>query len=366
MKTVSKDKGQKVQVIEPDEAEIVKEIFYKYVKENMSASGIARMLNNRGIKTKRNAIAWDPTTVKLILTNPTYIGKVRYSTWDENNYFETDGQHERIITDELFYLAQEKTKKMPQITRTKQPRESNYFCGVLICSMCGSKFTTHNHPTRVDKNGVKQYSCSYRCNKKQKYSYPDDVTCKCPDINHIRVEEAFNKHIKNIRSFSESDTLIDINDDERRLLEKIVTLENQINSLMSRKKAIMEQYVSEEISFDDYKDMLSVINNKYMTVENELQKSRADIPTVEDISCKSQEDIIINIKENWEHLDNKERMIFLQRFVKSIIISVEKEKQYSVAKIEKVEFNQYNETINNNVVNSEPNDVIKKLELKKL
>ena len=356
----SKEKGQRVQEVDFEEAVIVREIFTKYVKENMSASGIAKMLNGRNIKTKRNAIAWDPTTVKLILTNPTYIGKVRYQVNDDK-YFEVDGQHEKIIPDELFYLAEEKINNMPQLTRTKQPRENNYFCGILTCGMCGSKFTTHNHPIREDENGVKQYKSSYRCNKKVKYTYPDVVRCKCPDISHIKLEQAFTEYIKNIKDFKESDIDMEGENAESTLLEYLVTLENKTDSLIVRKKYLMEQYVTEKISFDDYKDMLDIVNDKYVLLEEELQKVKTAMPLSKNNSPALQEEIIINIKENWEHLINKEKMMFLQRFIKRIVIFVEKEKQYSVAKIREIEFNQ--SSINNKSASAKPKEDIKKLSL---
>ena len=337
-----KEKGQKVQERHPDEARIVKQIFSMYAKENIPMSRIAKTLNDRKIKTKRNAIAWDATTIKLILTNPTYIGKVRYAMWNENKYFEVSGNHERIITDELFYLAQEKLNNMPQLTRTKQPKENNYFCGVLTCGMCGSKFTTHNQARKPNDNGEKQYKCSYRCNKKQKYAYPDDVACKCPDISHNKVELAFCEYIQHVTDFAKMDIEIE-NDNmkkENELLKHITTCEKRIDNLTKRKKRLMEQYVNEEIEFDDYKNMQNIINDKFEALENELQQAKADIPTLAESSIISQEDIVLNIKENWEHLSNTEKMIFLQRFVKKIVVNVEKQgRTLTSATIETIEFN---------------------------
>lgn len=111
-------KGQKIQSINPDEAKVVKEIFNMFVNENMSRCGIASNLNNRKIQCKQSGATWDATKIKDILTNPTYIGKVRYSVHDEKNYFETEGQHENIISDELFVLAQEKLTNKPQLNAT--------------------------------------------------------------------------------------------------------------------------------------------------------------------------------------------------------------------------------------------------------
>ena len=120
-----KKKGEKVQTVVPAEAHVVKEIFEMYVKKNYSMNAIARELNERKIATKRGAIRWDITSIRLLLTNPTYIGKVRYAITDESRYFEVDGYHEPIIPGELFNLAQEKLQAMPRLSKTKRAKEDN-------------------------------------------------------------------------------------------------------------------------------------------------------------------------------------------------------------------------------------------------
>jgi site-specific DNA recombinase len=130
-----KNKGQKVQTIHEDEAKIVKEVYELYINKNLSMCEIARRLNNRKVRGKRGSTSWDSSIIKLILTNPTYIGKVRYTGGDKNKYFETKGQHESIIEDDIFYKVQDKIQNMPNISRTKRPKDNNYFCGVLVQRM---------------------------------------------------------------------------------------------------------------------------------------------------------------------------------------------------------------------------------------
>jgi site-specific DNA recombinase len=332
-----KPKGQKIQTINIEEAKILKEIYSLYIDKNKSMTQIARILNQRKIPTKTNAPAWDVSTIKSILTNPTYIGKVRYSTEDPNRYFEAQGHHERLISDEQFYLAQEKIKNMPQISRTKRPKEEHYFCGVLTCSACGSKLTTHNYTV---KTGEKK--CTYRCFRNTTHK-PAEITCKAPEISHEKVEKVFSEYIKNINDLTETD---DINTDgnkaekERELLEYIKNLEVKIINLQARKKSIMEQYVGEKITFEEYRGMLDVFNEKYQALEDELQRSRSQISEENEAPQILKEDIILNLKENWDCLTNNERMMFLQRFIKKITVTVEKEQAKSnIVRIDGIEFN---------------------------
>ena len=115
-----RENGEKVQTINPTEAEIVKEIFAMYAHGNMSLNAIAQNLNHRRIKTKLDGV-WSHVSVRSTLKNPNYIGKVRYATADEERYFEAEGKHEAIISEELFYEAQNKMGKIKHKSHTKRP-----------------------------------------------------------------------------------------------------------------------------------------------------------------------------------------------------------------------------------------------------
>jgi len=334
----TKKKGQKIQEVQPEEARIVKEIFEMYVDENMSMTKIANTLNKKKVKTKRDVITWRTCTIQRILTNPTYIGKVRYSMKDSDNYFEAEGHHRRILPDEIYFLAQKKIENTKRSQRKKPPNDENYFCGVLVCDLCGGKFSTHHTP-KYKKGQEIGYRTSYRCINKICYS---DITCKCPNVIHSKVESAFEKYIEQIDDFKNICN-VDIETEQKskkkqEQLEYIDICENKLIGLQSRKKRIMEQYVSEEISFEEYRNLLEISNTKCAALESEIQNLTAEI-SVEEDSAICHEDIITNLKENWSYLNNKERMIFLQRFIKKIVMVVEKERVRSnIAIIKKVEF----------------------------
>ena len=100
----------------------------------------------------------------------------------------------------------------------------------------------------------------------------------------------------------------------------------------------MEQYIAEEIKFENYKQLMEMLDEQCSVLENELEKAKSEI-TEETSPSISKEDIILNLKENWQYLDDKERFIFFQRFIKKIVINSEKiEKHNTLAEIVKIEF----------------------------
>ncbi len=142
-------KGQEVQTINPNEAAVVKRIFKMYASGS-TFTEIARILNEEGIKTKKNGkvvkerngenkvvinSVWQPKTIRLMLSNVNYIGKVRYginrtqvSLEDAGKYenkgkgFIADGLHEPIIDMSLWNEVQKKTWQNKENLQNKSPK----------------------------------------------------------------------------------------------------------------------------------------------------------------------------------------------------------------------------------------------------
>ena len=159
----NRPKGSNNLLINKKETIIVKEIFNYYLN-NKSIPDIVKILNNKNIKTKKNK-QWTYKTIKLILTNPTYIGKVRYGI-NQKYYFEQTGNHKPIISINDYNKVQNKLSKK-QITDA-------YYSHILKCQ-CGKDMVTK----RIYKN--KKVYINYRCIEKNK-------TCN-KDISHLKLDK---------------------------------------------------------------------------------------------------------------------------------------------------------------------------------
>lgn len=130
----------------PDEtaAPIVQMIFQDYLS-GVPVRQIARKLNEMGVMS-RHGNPFENRTVEYILTNPVYRGKLRRSlTGDRSDRYHeqdqcVDGQHQPIITQEVFDAAQAKradTKKMyKKYARHDQPVQF-MLKGMVRCDNCG-------------------------------------------------------------------------------------------------------------------------------------------------------------------------------------------------------------------------------------
>lgn len=143
----------KALVVVPEEAATVKMIYRDFLS-GMPIISIAKNLNALGIKTGRGN-RWENRTVRYVLTNPIYIGKIRWCKNGVNNYHRSDrlegsilvdGTHESIITSKDFEEAQ---KKIADYLRRDKGDEkvarrqmvSHLLQGLVKCDSCGATMT---------------------------------------------------------------------------------------------------------------------------------------------------------------------------------------------------------------------------------
>ena len=158
---LNNQKGFTLQIIK-EEAEIVEFIFEWYTKgyleegsyKKLGMKRIADKLNEKNILPKKSG-QWSPSTIRGILTNPVYIGKIRWNFRPvvkktvngklqkmrprnkTNDCYIIEGIHEPIIDDTTWQLAQDflKEKYIQVIPRHREMR--NPLAGLLKCNLCG-------------------------------------------------------------------------------------------------------------------------------------------------------------------------------------------------------------------------------------
>ncbi len=307
-----KKKGEKIQTINVKEAIVVKEIYDMFVKQGMAFLDIAKNLNARKIPTKENA-EWHARTIKNVLTNCNYIGNVRYATKDETRHFETKGNHEPIISDELFEEAQNLISRLSVKQYTKHPKEENYFSGFLYCAKCGEKMVSHND-YYINIKGEKIFKGGYRC---RNYIHK---TCNASNISQKSVEKSFVEYITGIADFNVMDEIqLEEKESQRKSISDLIQkLHRQLEALERKEKEVLGLYVENRLDFDQYVNIKNHIEAEKRRLSEQL--SETEESEDEETIALRKEDIIKNLRENWELLTNIEKRHFLLSFVDKIII----------------------------------------------
>jgi DNA invertase Pin-like site-specific DNA recombinase/ssDNA-binding Zn-finger/Zn-ribbon topoisomerase 1 len=144
-------KGYTLEIVE-EEAKIVRLIF-EFYKQGKGISNIAKYLNNIDIKPKVKE-KWSTYTIRDMLQNPVYIGKIRWNFRKTKknivnglikkerpiNYdaIIIKGIHESIIDDDLFSKIQIKMKSKKKGKSIAEKKSiKNPLAGIIICGKCG-------------------------------------------------------------------------------------------------------------------------------------------------------------------------------------------------------------------------------------
>ena len=273
--------------INENEAEAVKVIFDLYVNHDMGMTNIAHRLNELGYKT-RSGILWSTATIKDLLINIHYIGKVKWN-WRKTvnvvsdgvisksrpknkEYYIFDGKHPAIIDEALFEKAQAKIGKNARVKSDRQLR--NPLATLLYCQ-CGKAMT---YRTYKDKDGNEKNAARLLC-VNQMYCHTQSVT----------YDEILNK-VKDVLKNCIADFEIKIkNDSENTLINHnnhIKRLEAKLEELNKKELSQWEKYSEEAMPKAIFDKLNEKVLQEKESVIQALNNAKNNMPTVEDYKEK--------------------------------------------------------------------------------
>lgn len=138
--------------IKKDEAEIVCEIFQKYL-DGMSKPEIAKMLNARHIPSGQSK-SWHSSSVAYILSNERYLGNslwqktcssdtlpvYRFHNKGEQAKYYAEDTHPAIISNVVFHKVQDLREQRKKDFARLHQCSSYPFSKIIVCGQCGGTF----------------------------------------------------------------------------------------------------------------------------------------------------------------------------------------------------------------------------------
>lgn len=316
--------------VDSQEARIVREIFRVYA-ETRSLRKTTQALNSRGLRT-RNGALWAASSVRRILTNPTYSGKIWYGkrkTNPENGRLEpvspdewkvVDGEQEAIVSTEMFQEVQEILS-----TKTRKPtraKNSYLLAGLLRCGKCGGPMYGYTFTKRGTNKTYVYYKCHNNTSKGR--AVCDGMTVPGREIEDYVVNE--------LMRLSEDVTFL--NDREKMLSalrkeaehvlkgkdERLQSLKAEERKLQARLDTLLEKLENGLIEDSDFE-------RRYRQIKPEIAANRARQEEIEELSVRPEAALealnasfeeISSFGRNWEFLDNEGRKLKLQTVVREI------------------------------------------------
>lgn len=308
----------------PDEAPIVEKIFEWSVNENLSPYKISQRLTAMGVPTYRGEAGWAKDTVKTILTNPTYIGKVRWNdrmkikvmkdgelvdsrprSNHTDHYMEYDGKHKQhaLIDEETFYKVRNKFGS----DRTKADLKlSNPFAGILKCQVCGRTMSYQSykrHKGRVSP----------------RIMHPDSTTCK---VKSAIAEDVVNAVVHALKLYIEDFEikLEDIPDvDEDNVEKEISILETEIRKIEKKLDKLFDSWEDGIITDNEFVKRKAANNEKIEQLKKRIEELEYAIPEKDEY-----EDKVIKLHDALSALQNENIDAEIKNhYIKEIVDKIE-------------------------------------------
>ncbi len=288
--------------INEEEAKLVKKIFD--LTKSTGFHNVAKELNAQGYKTK-SGTKFSHTSIKYIVRNPFYIGKVRFNDnrtdrnklpLDQQKLYNSD--HPTFIDEQEFWNLQRELKKRSDNNISKH--KTNYiFTGPLRCARCGSKMSGNmQHSTK---------SKIYRCNKK---STTVNGRCDMPQIREESIEKKILEQLDPLVNEYYANVEIEKNKVDNSAVEKEL---KQIQKRMDKYKTM---FVNDLIGIDELNENVYALREKEKELQQQLQpqQNSVDQDTLH---------LINNLNALWSEANEQEKKELIGSLFTSIYVNAD-------------------------------------------
>lgn len=281
----------------PETAPAVQRIFADFIG-GKGMRTIAADINDAGYRTRRGNL-FENRTIKYILQNPVYIGKIRWTPTRKSDYRVSnpdtviiDGHHEPIIDKEIWNQVQEKLNSTPKqkYMRSSDPKEPFMLQGLCRCSACGATLCrasalnslqcyayahgkcTTSHSISIKKINESVFSALEECALTGKFKLnirPKIQSSPSENVPAMIAKEK--KKLDRIRDAYEAEvyTLEEYNSSRRKILMRISELEARQSA------AVPDKETERKRIRDKIESLLPTLHSPAVpeTVKNSLLKS---------------------------------------------------------------------------------------------
>lgn len=299
-------KGGKI-TVNPQGAEIVRLIFYKYVLENKGTTVIARELREAGYKTLTGSTNWRNTVILKILRNEKYCGDLKqkktftpdYLTHQkkynhgEEEFIFLKNHHEPIINRELWEKAQREIARRAIHKNYGSGHGNRYpLSGKIKCSECGRSFVSRS---RKRKNGScrKVWQCGTAAAEGKRHIDPAGNEIGCNVSYQLHNEMGLEMVRQSVRMLKlDAETVIhdiirmvsaSLQDSQDSSQLNLRHLKKELEQIETKKKGVLDAFFAKTISKDDMK----LMNAEYSRQIIEVTKKIAAAENQQKLHCGS-------------------------------------------------------------------------------
>ena len=320
---VRESKKSRYLVENPEQAKYVHMIFDWWTEEEKPTDWIAKQLTLMGVTPMKKGKEWSRNTVRDMLTNVIYIGKISWNNMKTAKKFDpatgttkkvrvksapedviiVDGKHKGIISEEQFEKAQARFGTNAPVKTEFELK--NPLAGILRCKDCGKTFNWQvfkdNRTTRIN------HRRSFICNKK---SLPAQV-----------VLDSLVEALKQV--IAEFEIKMESGHDNTELLrhqDMISAMEKELASQEKKKRKLFDSWEAEDGTYtkEEFIERKQMYNATIENLKAKIKEAKESAP--EPVNYAEQ---IVNIHQlidciNDPNLDAQAKNDFLKKFIDRI------------------------------------------------
>ena len=336
-------------LIADDEVEIIRLIYDKFINTTMGINAIAAFLNRNGyVKKKRQNNTLDgfsSSFIKGVLDNPIYCGKMpygrrknekkpgtrnEYRIVKQESFMLYDGEHEAIISEEDWRLAQKKREETAVCHEKVHSLEHEHILsGIVRCPQCGSgMYGNVNRRKKPDGSHYRDYFY-YACKHRKMVDGHKCVYRKQWNEDRVNeaVEEVIRKLVRNDKFETAIRERIDSRIDTEGLELELESLQKKRKQLQGAKNKLGQQIDRLDISdrfydkkYNDMQDRLYSLYEEIDELENMEEELKIRIENIrqQKISRDNVYQFLLYFDQFYDRFTDAEKKEFLGSFVEQV------------------------------------------------
>jgi site-specific DNA recombinase len=333
--------------IDEVQAQVVREVFERYINDGTSIGELARWLSERGVPTRTGKAVWDRSSVWGMLRNTAYRGQAAFGktkTLERHGKptRTTRGRGERhgrrparedqpaekwtliavpaIVSEETFEPAQARLAHNAHFAKrnTKKP---TLLQGILVCRECG--YGCYRTTTRTTKKRIYYY----RCIGSDNYRHIGGRVCHS---RPIRADELDGLVWDEVRRLLEDPALVRAEIDRRlRALRtehpasrRRQALERDIARAEGAIGRLIEAYQEQLLSIDELRARMPALRKRQTTLQAQLDSLDAELHDAETYLklADTLEGFLDRLTDGLDHLNLDDQQRILRLVVREVLI----------------------------------------------
>ncbi len=339
--------------IDEAQAQVVRDVFARYVTDGVSIGELARWLTNRGVLTRTGKAVWDRSTIWAMLRNPAYRGQAAFgkTKTDERHGGPTRTTRQRgerhgrrltrsdqpaenwtlipvppLVTEETFALAQARLVENAHFS-TRNTKQLTLLQGLLVCRECG--YSCYRSSTRTSNKRISYY----RCIGQDGWRHPDGKRCTSRPVRADELDPLVWEEVRRLLNNpelvrSEIDRRLAAVRTEHPAPRRREVLERDLTHANTAVERLIEAYQEQLISLEELRARTPALRKRQTTLQAQLDSLDAELQDAETYLqlADTLEGFLDRLATGLDRLDIAEQQRILRLVVREVLIGGDDDK----------------------------------------